>query len=641
MSTKQTEKWKLLEPIKVGPAYLRNRIVMAAMYTRFATVDGAITQEMIDYFAERAKGSLAAIIVEYSYITEGGRGRLHQLGIHNDSVISGLKQLADTIKANGTRAILQIAHAGRQKSPDLTWIPLVAPSRISHYHRVPRVLTIPEIEDIVGSFAEAARRAKQANFDGVEIHGAHGYLLSQFLSPYLNRRTDKYGGALENRASVALEIVRKMRERVGDEFILGYRMNGNDYIPRGLTPDQAARFARMLQDTGIDYIHVSAGMEPRVDFFIQPTYIERGSLIHLAERVKEAVEIPVITVGSLNVELAEKALREGKADLVAFGRALLADPQLVDKLASGRIEDIRPCIRGNGDCLNMEDSIKCEVNPACGREARFKIVPAETKKSILVVGGGIAGIEAARVAALRGHKVTLIEKTDRLGGHLVEASVPSFKNDIKQLLSWSINQIYKGDIEIKLNTEATPELVAKLKPDVLVVAVGSDYAIPDIKGIGRQCVVKVDDVLLGKRTVGERTVVLGGGRVGCEVALYIAEHLEKTVAIVEVLDDILTDCNFTVKLALMERLEEAGVDIHVRWCPEEITDGQIICRDQLEQRHKLASDTVVLATGLVERSSLVEKLKGLASELYFVGDCVKACNISQAMENAWEAMLHT
>jgi 2,4-dienoyl-CoA reductase-like NADH-dependent reductase (Old Yellow Enzyme family)/NADPH-dependent 2,4-dienoyl-CoA reductase/sulfur reductase-like enzyme len=641
LPTWHMDKWKLLEPIKVGTTSFRNRMVMAPMATCLAGLDGSVTKEMIDYYSERAKGALGAIIIEYTFVDKGGQGKPNQLGAYSDHLMPGLNQLAESIKASGTVAFLQIVHVGGRAPKEVTGRQPVAPSPADIYGELPRELTIAEIEEIQNAFAEAARRAKQAGFQGVEIHGAHDYLISQFLSSYMNRRTDKYGGALENRALFSLELIGKIREKVGNQFTLGYRMNGSDYVGGGITPDDASRFAEMLQGAGIDYVHVSAGIGDSPQYVIQPMYIEQACNVHLAENVKKAVKIPVITVGSHTVETAEEALREGKADLVAFGRPLLADPQLAVKLISGRIEDILPCIRGNNGCVSniaMCRAIRCEVNPAAGREAAFRVVPAKTRKNVVVVGGGIAGMEAARLAALRGHEVTLIEKTEKLGGHLVEASVPEFKGGLKRLVNWSINQVSKGGIKIQLGTEVTPELVQKLKPDVLIVAVGSDYAMPAVAGMEKSLVVTASDVLLGKKTIGGRVVVLGGGLIGCETALYIAEQFQKPVSIVEMLDEILINVDRPSKKALTERLGKAGVEIHVGWRSQEIADGRVICTDKQGQRHALEADTVVLAIGLVERRELVEKFRDLVPQVYAVGDCVEARNIYHAFEDAWHTV---
>jgi 2,4-dienoyl-CoA reductase-like NADH-dependent reductase (Old Yellow Enzyme family)/thioredoxin reductase len=638
MSVQHTGKWKLLEPIEVGTMSLRNRIVMAPMATCLAGLEGSVTKEIIDYYSERASGGIGAIIVESTYIDKRGQGKPNQLGIYSDHLIPGLSQLAKAIKAGGTGAILQINHVGGVASQKVIGKQPVAPSLARFFKEVPHVLTLTEIEEIQNTFAEAGRRAKQAGFEGVEVLAGHDYLICQFLSPYINGRTDKYGGDLEHRALFALEVIEKIRDKVGDQFTLGFRINGDDFVPGGITPDEVNRFAGMLQDKGVDYIHVSAGLRDSIQYVIQPVYIKPACNVHLAERIKKIVKIPVITVGSHTVETAEKALKEEKADLVAFARPLLADPQIGAKLASGRMEDILPCIRGNVGCLSnifKDQPIRCEVNPAAGREAAFKAVPTKNRKNIIVVGGGISGMEVARLSALRGHKVTLIEKTEKLGGHLIEASVPEFKRELKQLVKWSIAQVSKGNIKIQLGTEATPELIKKLKPDVLLVAVGSDYIIPSMGGTEKLSVVTASDVLLGKKNIGERIAVLGGGLVGCETALYIAEQLKKSVSIVEMLDDILIEADMPSKIALTDRLRKASVEIYTGWRSEEITDNSLICTDQQGQRHELEADSIVLAVGLIEKKEIVDKFRGLAPEVHALGDCIEARNISHAFEDAW------
>lgn len=520
----------------------------------------------------------------------------------------------------------------------------VAPSAIpcKHVGVMPRELSLAEIEEIQNAFAEAARRAKQAGFDGVEIHGAHGYLICEFLSPYTNKRTDKYGGGLENRALFALEIIKKVRDKVSNEFTVGYRMSADEYVPGGLTIEETSGFARMLENANVDYVHVSAGIYESLPHMVPPMYVERAHLVHLAEGIKKAVNIPVITVGAHDVETAEKALQEGKADLVALGRPLIADPELPQKLASGRIDDIRPCIRGNEGCLsrfNLGQTIRCEVNPAVGREGEFKITPAVTSKNVVVVGGGIAGMEAARVAALRGHEVTIIEKRDRLGGHLIEASAPRFKEKTKQLLEWATNQVRKNGVKVQLKTEVTPSLVEKLKPGVLIIAVGSDFIVPAVPGVDSPCAATAGDVLLGKKAIGDRVVVVGAGLVGCETALYIAEELRKKVIIIEMLNEMLVEVENLCKTALTERLQEAGVEVRLGWHLDKIIDKGVVCRDKMWQRHKVEANTVVFATGLAARKGLVEELKTLVPEVYVIGDCVEARKIYHAFEDAWRVAL--
>jgi len=599
---------------------------------------------MIDYYSERARGGVGLVIVEDTYMDEKAskQAREHQLGVYSDHLIPKLKKLREAIKSNGARAILQISHAGRQTSCALIGRQPVAPSGVQYQGEMPRELKLSEIEEIQYGFAEAARRIKQSGFDGVEVHGGHGYLISQFVSSYTNKRNDSYGGSIENKALFALEIVQKIRKKVGEQFVVGYRMNGADYLPGGVSPDEVVRLSEMLAAAGVDYIHVTAGMQESLQYTIQPMYFERGCLVHLAELVKKSVNIPVITAGSHNVVTAERSLRDGKADLVAFGRALLADPGLPSKLLAGKLWDIRPCIRGNEGCISNISTghpIRCEVNPGVGREAEFKVVASNVKKNVLVIGGGIAGMEAARVSALRGHRVTLVEKTDQLGGHLIEGSRPKFK-DTSQLLEWSVSQTQYNSITIQLHTEATPELIREFKPEVLVVAVGSEFQLPKgVPGTDRSSVLTPDHVLLGKEGVGEKAVVVGGGLVGCETGLFIAEELGRKVTIVEMLDEILSTVEKISKTVLEERLTKAGVKIHLRLRMIEITDNAVICVDSKAQKRQIEADTVVLSVGMQARTEIVETFKTLAPEVYIVGDCANPRNIYNAFHDVWQALL--
>ncbi|MGB9959397.1 MAG: FAD-dependent oxidoreductase [Candidatus Bathyarchaeales archaeon] len=636
--------WKLLEPVKVGPKTLKNRMVMSPMCTRFASPDGSVTQKMVDYYAERAKGGVGTIIVEYTYIdNRESRAAICQVGIENDHKIPGFNELVEAIKLYGTTVFLQICHAGRQTSPaNIGGKQPVAPSAIpcKLMGVMPRELTIEEIEQIENDFAEAARRAKQAGFDGVEIHGAHGYLVCQFLSPYTNKRNDKYGGSLENRVLFATEIINKIRGKVGSDFVIGCRISADEYIPYGLKIEETTKIAKLLEQAGLNYIHVSGGMYESIQHNSPTTYYPRAYYLQNIEAIKKAVNIPVFGVGAFNVELGEKALKDGKADLIVFGRALIADPELPKKLMEGRINDIRPCIRGEEGCISRffeGKTNRCEVNPAVGRESEFRITPASKKKKVVVVGGGIAGLEAARVATLRGHEVTIVEKEDKLGGHLIEATVPKFKDDLKQLLAWEIKQIEKAKVEVRLKTEATPKLVKDLKPDALIIAVGSDFIMPEVFGINRA--VTAADVLLGRKKVGDKVVVVGGGLVGCETALYIAEELKKKVTVVEMLDAILPGVDYITMLALSEKLAGAGVKVLTGMHLEEITEKGALCIDKSWNKHLIEADTVVLALGLHAREKLVKELANLVAETYVIGDCAGARKIYHAFEDAWRTAL--
>lgn len=636
--------WKLLEPAKLGSLNLKNRFVMPPMCTRLARPDGSVTQKLIDYYVERARGGVGLIVVEYAYIDEKeSKAAIGQLGVQNDQMIPGLSELAENIKANGAAVVLQICHAGNQTTPATMGKQPVAPSPVpcKLLGVMPRELKINEIEEIQDAFAAAAARAKQAGLDGIELHGAHGYLMDQFLSPFTNLRSDRYGGSFENRASFALETLKKVKDKVGSNFVVGYRMSADEFVPGGLTLEETAKFAKLLADAGVSYLHVTAGIYESLPHFIQPIYLPHAYLVHFAEAIKKQVNVPVITVGSLNAAEGEKALKEGKADLVSFGRALIADPEIPKKLAESRKDDIRPCIRGNEGCLSRfftGQTIRCEVNPACGREKAFKITPATQKKTVAVIGGGPAGMEAARVAALRGHKVTLFEKNSELGGHLIEAHKPAFKGDTKQFLDWLTREVAKAGVEVKLGTEATVDLIKGLKPDALIVAVGSDAIKPPLEDTGA-VVAEAADVLLGKKQVGEKVIVIGAGLVGCETALHIAETLKKKVVVVEMLDKIGVELEPVTVMALTDKLAKAGVEVHTGWHVERIFPNKVLCVDHNWGKHEIEGDTIVLAMGLAAKRKAAREFSGLSPQVFDIGDCVKARKIYNATEEAWRAAL--
>jgi len=645
--------WKLLEPIKVGRMLLRNRMVMAPMETMHNHTDGSVSPNTIDYYVERAKGGVGLIVLQNSAVdTIASRSAYAQLCINSDHLMPGLAKLAEACKLESAAIVIQLGHGGRQTRPAcVPGMQIVAPSPVPLEvpgmipGAIPKEITLEEIEELQDAFANAARRAKMAGLDGVEIHGAHGYLIGEFISPKTNRRTDKYGGSLENRAKFALEIIAKVRAMVGEDFMVGFRMSADEFTPGGLTLDEAAPYAKLVADAGVDYIHVSAATYESRPHLFPIMYYEMGHLLHLAEGIKRVVKnIPIIAVGSLDVELGEKALQEGKTDMVAFGRGLIADPELPNKLANNKIEDIRPCILGNEGCLSNLGKgrpLRCEVNPAAGREATFRLTPVTTKKKVMVIGGGIAGMEAARTAAIRGHDVTLVEKSDRLGGHLMEASVPKFKRTVKELLNWAERQVNEGNIKVQLNTGATPSLIKGANPDVLIVAVGSTCKTLSVPCRDKSSVVMGTEVLLGHKEPGAEVVVVGGGTVGSETALYIAEELKKRVTIIEMLDDILIDHEILNKTVLKERLQTAGVVIRTGWILREITDKGVVCEDNNWQMHEVAADTVVLCVGFEARKDTVEEFKGLAPEVYIIGDCVEARRIYNAFEDAWHAVLKT
>ena len=646
-----SKSYKLLEPFKLGPITLRNRVVLAPMGTFLVSPDGSCNKRLIDYLTRYARGGVGLVMPEGTHVDDKESAVLSNcLATYHDRYISGLNELVESVKDQGAAIVTQIAHGGSQATPEnIHGLQPVAPSVISSKFKggfyvgvEPKELDQEKINEIQDSFAACAVRAQKAGFDGVEIHGANGYLLTEFLSPRLNFRKDKYGGSIENRARMALEIYEKVRAKTKPGFIVGYRICADERIPGGVTPGDVISFAKMLEKVGIDYISVTSGTYETLFYAVPPMYIPRGTNLHLSEMIKKAVSVPVMCAGGLNVEIAEQAIRDGKADLVLIGRGLIADPELPLKLMKGRVEDIRPCIRGNMGCMSrtiMGRALSCEVNPSIAKDATMTVTPTQVSKKVLVIGGGVGGMEAARLAAERGHKVTLMERGGELGGHVLEASAPEYKQDLKPLLKWLTTQLGKEGVEVRLRTEATPDLVKKENPDVLIIAVGSGYVLPPELAKGEAKFILPDEVLFGRKEVGNQVVVVGGGFVGCETALHIAEALKRKVTIVEMLEDILLDCGELITMMILRiRLQMAGIEIKTGLTFKGYSQNKVVCTDKTGKDQQVDADSVVLAMGLQPRLDVVSRFEGLAPRVFKVGDCVQPGKIYHAFRDAWRVV---
>lgn len=633
---------KLLEPVKIGNRILRNRIVMPACETRLSNPDGSSSREMADYYGERAKGGAAAIIVENTFVdNKESRSSLVSSGMYNDHMIASHFYVAEAIKAGGALAILQISHGGRQANAGATGLQPVAPSPIAckFVQRLPRELSKEEIIEIEDCFAAAAVRARMAGFDGVEIHGAHGYLICSFLSPYTNHRTDEYGGSTENRARFPKEIIQKVRQAVGDDFIVGYRISAYEGVDGGLTPEMTAAFAASIQDQ-VDYISVAAGIyETMEQYIIPPNYEPHAMVVPFAKVIKNQVtKVPVIVVNSLDPDSAEKALEDGCADIAAFGRPLIADPYLPKKLMEGKRDDIRPCCRGHEGCVSLFFSgcpIRCEVNPACGREREYALKKTDSPKHIVIIGGGVAGMEAARYGAEVGHQITLIEESDRLGGHFIEAAAPSFKQDHKKVLEWLIHQVQKSGTEILMNTKATPELVKNLAPDVVIVATGSEYASIPVPGI--ETAISPKQAILRSVEIGNQVVVIGGGLVGAETALDLGNE-GKQVTLIEMLPGIVMQDEPLSQISLTKHLKSAGVDCLTSCKVIKIKDGTVIYETRDGEQKSVKADTVVAAAGLKPDEKAAEPFEDCAEKVYKIGDARQAKKIFECFHQAWQVI---
>jgi 2,4-dienoyl-CoA reductase-like NADH-dependent reductase (Old Yellow Enzyme family)/thioredoxin reductase len=632
---------KLFEPIQIGKLSLRNRIAMPPMVVNLGNSDGSVSEDTKAYYAERAKGGVGLITVEATAVATNGRSSPFQLRIDKDDFIGGLRGLTHEVHRFGAKVGIQLVHCGRQGSSKYTGEQPVAPSPIpSAGGEIPRELSIHEIEDLVEKFAEAAVRAKKAGFDAVEIHGAHGYLINQFLSPRVNKRSDEYGGSLAGRSKFALEVVRRIRAKVGDDFTILFRMSADEYLPDGATLNESMAVASMLQEAGVDCIDVTAGTQESLDMFVQPSSLPPGCLVHLASAIKKVVSVPIITVGRIGDPLlAEAVLFQGAADLIAMGRALIADPELPRKAAEGRFDEIRPCVacRSCFDRLFEKARVTCAVNASFGQEKSLPILPAQRQKKVLVIGGGPAGLEAARIAALRGHKVVLYEKEDRLGGQLHLASVPLYKQSISSLTKFLVSQMIKLGIEVHVGRAITSDAVSEIRPDAVIVATGSIPVIPDIPGVRGTNVSLAIDVLGGKKAVGEIVVIIGGGQIGCETADFLAT-MGKKITIVEILNDVAIDMGPLARIPLLKRLRERGVNIYTNTTVEEISERGVLAKVDAKII-SLDAESIILATGSKSNGELVKQLAKEIGELYAIGDCVEPRKVYDAIHESFQVGL--
>jgi 2,4-dienoyl-CoA reductase-like NADH-dependent reductase (Old Yellow Enzyme family)/NADPH-dependent 2,4-dienoyl-CoA reductase/sulfur reductase-like enzyme len=631
----------------IGTLKIRNRFVMAPFATNYCNPDGSVTTRLLRHCEERTKGGVGLIIVEFAYIDNEGSKSLHsQIGAYDDQLIPGLSLLARVIQENGAKAGIQIVHAGLQRS---LAHPVVAPSRVwkeylgCHKGIFPQELTIEAIQDVVASFGQAAMRAKIAGFDMVEIHGAHGYLINQFLTPYTNRRNDMYGGSLENRMRFPLQVVRNVREVLGKDFALGIRINGADYLNGGVTLEEAKVFAKELEVAGVDVIHVSAGIHRYRSRMIEPMFLPMGNKIRLGEAIKSVVKIPIIASGSLGEpKLAEEVLETKKADFISMARPLIADPELLKRTFEGRVKEIRPCIRCNDGCLRTgtfaRQAVKCTVNVEAGFEEWLDLSLVSQPQRVLVVGGGPGGMEAALTAAKKGHHVTLIEKRKALGGRLIEASVPAFKNDLKRLIEYYSEQLKKLHVEVVLEKEVRKEEIEENGYDAVILATGSMLAVPDVPGIHRENVSNCLDILQGQEIKEDEVIVVGGGMVGCEVALYLSENRPgKKVKVVEMLDEIGFGIEPLALEVVLEKLSEYGVECLKGLQMVEVLKNGVKCVDRKREVIFIEGKRIVLATGFKSNDILRREIYDLGIKIQSIGDCSGPRRIYEAIHEGNQA----
>jgi 2,4-dienoyl-CoA reductase (NADPH2) len=647
---------KLFDPCNIGQVWLKNRLVMAPMSTNFPR-EGYVTDAMVSYYEERAKGGVGLIVVEDGIVdVPVGNHVKNILAVDHDRYISHLRRLTAAVHYHGARISVQLSHGGRRGGRvskqtgclEVTrgMLP-VAPSAIAHPvsgQVVPRALTIEEIEDLTDKFASAATRVVEAGFDIISIHCAHMYLCGQFLSPWANKREDSYGGSLEGRMRFVDEVIRKIHEAVGFDVPLICRMNGREPAG-GNSADEIKEIARFLEAAGVKGLHVSVGFgasikDPNFIPSITPMRVPDNCIVQLAEDIKKAVSIPVIAVNKIkDARAAEEILQSGKADLVAMGRPLIADPYLPLKAQEGRFEEIRPCIYCCRGCaqnvIEKDASLACSTNPAAGREIEGSVGPAENTKKVLVLGAGPAGIQAASTAAERGHQVWLVEKGDTVGGQLHLASVPPGKQEIERFTRYLSVLAKKPEIHLELGRVVDQAWLEDVRPDVAILATGSDPMVPDIEGLRDRAYFTAGEVLRGVPVEGQRVVVVGGGQVGCEVAEFLSEK-GKQVTVVEIMGDIAVDMPHISKLPLEMALQRKGVRIFTKTRVRTITKNGVLVEHKGE-REFIQADVVVVATGAKPHRDGVEEIVRKSTPIvHVIGDRKEVKGILEAVRAGYD-----
>ncbi|HPQ44661.1 MAG TPA: FAD-dependent oxidoreductase [Syntrophales bacterium] len=658
--------WYLNQKGFLGKVMLDNRIVMSAMSVNPQPdfIDGELNPRILDYYEERAAGGAGLITASIAYVEEQAKSTVSTLGIWDDGFIEPLSRLVQRVHKHSVKIGLHLAHGGSYAPSRLNGRQAVSASAFTNWEtkETCRELSIAEIEEIVAGFARAVKRAQEVGFDLVEYNAYSGYLVREFLSPRTNKRNDRYGGDLENRLRFFKEIIHASRREVGKDYPLVAKISGDEFLPGGNTIEEAEKIAETLQSYGIDGLHVSpAGHEASLPLTLG--LVPKGAFVHLAQRIKNKVNIPVITAHIGDPFLAEEVLAEGKADFIAFARPFLADPQFPKKVLEGRFEDIRPCVRCHQGCFDriwVGDEATCLMNPEALKEREFVIRPAEERKKVMIIGGGPGGMEAARISASRGHDVVLYEKNSRLGGQLIPCAMPPGKSDFSEAIKYYSGQLDRLNLRVVLNTEVTPQVVQMEKPQILIVSTGARPVIPSIPGVNRENVCTAFDILEGRVRVGRHVVIIGGGGIGCETALYLAYQsamspeimtflmrwgklkseslpdLNKSgreITILEMLPTVARDIGITRRGFLRRSLVMYGVNVVTEAEVTAITDDGVQFTKG-EKTHTIQADAAVLSVGTQSDNVLYDRLRGMVPDLYVLGDAKEPRNAMEAIREA-------
>lgn len=628
---------------RFGTLTIPNRLVFAATSSELADSEGFFGDEAAEFYAERARGGAGLVVVEATYVDQEGK-RLHQNAmLHKDRYIASLRKLVQVVRREGSKVAIQLCHGGRDATPAITGCDPVAPSPIASGYIgvgeavVPRELTETQIQAIVQRFVAAAVRAGEAGFDAIELHGAHGYLISQFFSPNANRRTDGYGGNVAGRARFCVEIVQGIKKALGDGYPVIVRMNGRDYVPGGLEIEDAVEIAALLEVAGADAISVSGGVHSSKPYMVIPGMsVGRNCFAAESTAMRKRLHIPVMTVGRIKTpELAEEILVQGQADFVCMSRALIADPALARKAREGVVDTIVPCIACN-ECIaitHRHERMACTVNPMVGRELKLKEVrmARPEKKRVAIVGSGAAGLSAAVTAAARGHDVHIFERTGRLGGQLNLASAPPNREEIGTLLEHYKREIKRLHVQVHLDEAFTVEKARTLEPDAIVVAVGARAVPPKLPGSDLPHVTTGWEVLSGVREPGLNCVVIGGGLVGIEVADHLVEHGRNVVLIAR--SELLKKAVHADRVYFFGRIERLNIEVMMHTDIVQVGPNSVEIQPNGRLRRTLEGvDSVIFCMGYESRKDETLDLLQVGVPLHYVGDVLGPRKFFQAVE---------
>ncbi|MEQ3001584.1 FAD-dependent oxidoreductase [Mediterraneibacter gnavus] len=642
---------KLFSPIKIGETTVKNRVFMPPISTNLAD-KGYVTDALVEHYAARAKGGVGLIVTEVTTVEPTYVYLPGDMSICDDSYIPGWEKLTAAVHKYGAKILPQLFHPAYMAFPIPGTPRLIAPSFVGPYYakEAPRPVTVEELQVIIRQFGEAALRVKKAGADGVEIHAAHAHgLLGGFLSPLYNKRTDAYGGDINGRLKLTLEVIVEVRKICGKDFIIDVRISGDEYSDGGLNLNDAIYVSKQLEKAGVDMLHVSGGTTIKRGSSIPAPGTKMGSHSALSAEIKKHVSIPVATVGRITEPwLAEELLENDKADICMIGRANLCEPEFCNKAQAGHEEDIRPCI-GCLRCLNgimFGKRVACTVNPSLEPENEDTITPAKETKNVLVIGGGPAGMEAAYVAAKRGHHVVLADRQDSLGGTVRIAAVPIAKQDLTQLIKYQAHKLEQAGVKVLLNTEVTLETIQKDYPDYeVILCAGATPVVPQFMTQFKDWMT-ADDVLYGRKFPGRKIVVIGGGSVGCETADYLAPVLNdrfprnREITLIEMAHEIMEAESGPGRSLLVQRMMEKGIQILCDAKVEEV-NHTVIKYTKAGKTHEITdADTLVLAMGYRPSNTLEEQLTSAGITCHVLGDCKKPGNIKDAVTEGYQTTLN-